>query len=65
MKIKGLKKIGNVPEKVKTKNGNLMETGETIALFKAPDGTKGTYNFFVREGERGRLHGCLFASSGT
>ena len=37
MKIKGLKKHGMRPEKVKTKNG-WMETGETQQMYKAPDG---------------------------
>ena len=63
MKIKGLKRIGEVPEKVKTKSGKMMETGEMVPLFKAKDGCKGTYDFFVREAERGRLHGMLICSS--
>ena len=62
MKIKGLKKIGNVPEKVKTKTGKLIETGEMVNQFKAPDGTTGTHSFFMREVEKGRLHGCLICS---
>ena len=57
MKIKGLKRIGEVPEKVKGKNG------KKVALFKAPDGFKATYDKFVNEAERGRLHGCIIASN--
>ena len=63
MKIKGLKKIGEVPEKVKGKNGKVYETGEMVKLFKAPDGYKNTYKGFIHEAERGRLHGCIIASS--
>ena len=63
MKIRGLKRIGEVPEKVKTKSGNMIETGEMVPLFKAKDGSKGTYDHFVREAERGRLHGLLICSS--
>ena len=63
MKIRGLKKIKDVPEKVTAKNGKTYETGETVPLFKAPDGYKGTYEKFVSEIERGRLHGCLVISS--
>ena len=63
MKIKGLKRIGEVPEKVQGKNGKMYETGEKVPLFKAPDGFKATYEKFVSEAERGRLHGCIRASS--
>ena len=62
MKIKGLKKNGEVPEKIR-KNGKEIETGKTVTIFKAPDGYKTTYKGFIREAERGRLHGCLIASS--
>ncbi len=63
MKIKGLKRIGEVSEKVQGKNGKLYETGEKVPLFKAPDGFKATYEKFVSEAERGHLHGCIIASS--
>jgi Na+-translocating ferredoxin:NAD+ oxidoreductase RnfG subunit len=63
MKIKGLKKCGNVPEVVITKAGKRMETGEMIPQFVAPDGFKGTYRKFVSEVERGRLHGCIVSAS--
>ena len=63
MKIRGLKKCGEVPEKVTAKNGKTYETGETVTVFRAPDGFKGTYKKFVSEAERGRLHGCIIASS--
>ena len=63
MKIKGLKKCGDAPEVVKGKNGKTYETGEKVAMFRAPDGFKGTYNKFVSEAERGRLHGCIITSS--
>lgn len=63
MRIKGLKKIGEVPETVVAKNGKTYETGETTPLFKAPDGYKATYQKFVSEAERGRLHGCVITSS--
>ena len=63
MKLKGLKKIGNKPETVVTKSGNVLETGETVPVFKTPDGYKGTYKQIMREVERGRLHGCMVCSS--
>ena len=63
MRIKGLKKIGEVPEKVKAKSGNLIETGNMVKMFRSPDGAKGTYDFFLREAERGRLHGNIICSS--
>lgn len=63
MKIKGLKKCGEIHEKVKGKNGKYYETGEKFPAFVAPDGFKGTYNKFISEVERGRLHGCIVASS--
>lgn len=63
MKIKGLKRIGDVPEKVKTKSGKVIETGETVPNYKAPDGVTGTYGFFIREAEKGHLHGCLICSN--
>lgn len=63
MKIKGLKRIGEVPEVAISKSGKKYQTGEKVAYFKAPDGFKGTYKKFVNEAERGRLHGCIFASS--
>ena len=59
MKLRGLKKVGTKPEVVKTKSGKLIETGETVAVFAAPDGTRGTMSFFHKEVEKGRLHGCL------
>lgn len=63
MKIKGLKKIGIVPERVKAKNGQWIETGERVKLFIAPDGKRGTYDKFLHDAERGNLHGCIIASS--
>jgi hypothetical protein len=48
MKAKGLKKCGTKPETVKTKSGNILETGEKIPVFRSPDGTKGTMQFFNR-----------------
>ena len=63
MKLRGLKKIGTKPETVRTKSGNVLETGETVAVFRAPDGYKGTYKQIVNEVERGRLHGLLVCSS--
>ena len=63
MTIKGLKKCGMVAEKVKGKNGKVYETGEQIQQYVAPDGFKGTYKRFVKEAERGNLHGCIIASS--
>lgn len=63
MKFKGLKRVGEVNEKVQGKNGKMYETGEKVPLFKAPDGFKGTYDKFISEAERGRLHGCIIASS--
>ncbi len=63
MKIKGLKRAGYVPEKAKSKTGKVYETGEQVPVYKAPDGFKGTYEKFVSEAERGRLHGCIIASS--
>ena len=62
MKFKGLKNTGTKPEVVRSKSGKTYETGETIQMFRAPDGTRGTYKFFLKEAERGRLHGCLIAS---
>jgi hypothetical protein len=63
MKIKGLKKCGVVPEKVTASNGKVYETGENVQVYSAPDGFKATYGKFVKEIERGRLHGCIVASS--
>jgi hypothetical protein len=63
MRIKGLKRIGEVPEKVMSKSGKMYETGEKVPLFRAPDGYKATYEKFVKEAERGRLHGLIIASS--
>lgn len=63
MKIKGLKKVGYVPETATASNGKKYETGEKVPLFKAPDGFKATHEKFVREVECGRLHGCIVASS--
>lgn len=62
MKIKGLKRIGEVPEVAIGKNGKKYQTGEMVNQFRAPDGTKGTHSFFMREAEKGRLHGCLICS---
>ena len=61
MNAKGLKKCGSKPETVKTKSGNILETGNSIPVFRAPDGTKGTMSFFNREFERGHLHGCILS----
>ena len=63
MKIKGLKKVKYIDEKVKASNGKMYATGEKIALFRCPDGYKTTYDGFIKEAERGRLHGCIIASS--
>jgi hypothetical protein len=63
MKIKGLKKKGMVPEVAISKSGKKYQTGENIPFYVAPDGFKGTYNKFLKEIERGRLHGCIVASS--
>lgn len=63
MKLRGLKKVGMKPEKVKTKSGNVLETGEKVAVFRTPDGYKGTYKQIMNEVERGRLHGCIVCSS--
>jgi hypothetical protein len=30
-------------------------------VFKAPDGTQGSYSFFMREARMGHLHGCILA----
>lgn len=27
-------------------------------VYEAPDGTRGTYTYFVWEAKRGKLHGC-------
>lgn len=62
MKIKGLKSAGTKPEVVRSKSGKAYETGEKIQMFRSPDGTKGTYNYFMREAERGRLHGCIITT---
>ena len=59
MKIKGLKSAGTKPEVVRSKSGKTYQTGENVQLYFAPDGTRGTYSFFMREVERGRLHGCV------
>lgn len=61
MKIKGLKKHGMRPEKVKTKNG-WMETGETQQMYKAPDGLIATYERFMKDACMGILHGCIVSS---
>ena len=63
MKIKGLKRKGEVPEVVISKSGNKYQTGEKVPFYVAPDGFKGTYEKFEQEVERGRLHGCIVASS--
>ena len=63
MKIRGLKRIGEIPEVAYSKSGKKFETGEKVPYFKAPDGFKGTYDKFVNEAERGRLHGLIIASS--
>jgi hypothetical protein len=62
MKIQGLKSAGTKPEVVRSKSGKTYETGEKVQMFRAPDGTRGTYKFFLKEAERGRLHGCLISS---
>ena len=59
MEIKGLKNAGTKPEAVRSKSGKTYETGEKVMMFRAPDGTRGSYNYFLREVERGRLHGCI------
>lgn len=59
MKIIGLRFVETKRERVRTKSGKVFETGELINVYSAPDGTTGTYNFFVREASKGRLHGCL------
>ena len=63
MKIRGLKRIGDAPEIAISKSGKKFETGEKVPFFKAPDGFMGTYDKFVSEAERGRLHGLIIASS--
>ena len=62
MKFKGLKSAGTKPEVVRSKSGKRYETGERVQMFRAPDGTRGSYSFFVREVERGRLHGCIVST---
>lgn len=62
MKIKGLKSAGTKPEVVRSKSGKTYQTGEKVQLFCAPDGCRGTYNFFLKEVERGRLHGCIVST---
>jgi len=62
MKIQILKSAGTKPEVVRSKSGKTYQTGERIQMFRAPDGTKGTYSYFMREAERGRLHGCLVST---
>ena len=62
MNIKGLKSAGTKPEAFRSKSGKAFETGEKIQMFLAPDGTRGSYGFFIREAERGRLHGCVVTS---
>jgi hypothetical protein len=47
---------------VRSKSGKTYYTGEKVQMFRAPDGTKGSYSFFVREAERGRLHGCIITT---
>lgn len=59
MKIQNLKSAGTKPEVVRSKSGKTYYTGEKVQMFRAPDGTRGSYSFFVREAERGRLHGCI------
>ena len=62
MNIQGLKSAGTKPEVFRSKSGKVFETGEKIQMFRAPDGTMGSYGFFMREVERGRLHGCVVTS---
>ena len=62
MKIKNLKSAGTKPEVVRSKSGKRYETGERVQMFRAPDGTRGSYSFFVKEVERGRLHGCIVST---
>ena len=62
MKIQGLKSAGTKPEVVRSKSGKKLETGEKVQMFRSPDGVRGTYEFFMREAERGRLHGCIIST---
>ena len=62
MKIKGLKNAGTKPEVVRSKSGKTFQTGEKVQMFRAPDGYRGTYDFFLKEAERGRLHGCIIST---
>lgn len=62
MKILGLKSAGTKPEVVRSKSGKTYETGEKIQMFVAPDGYRGTYKYFLKEAERGRLHGCIVST---
>ena len=62
MQIKNLKSAGTKPEVVRSKSGKMYQTGEKIQMFRAPDGTRGSYPFFIREAERGRLHGCIIST---
>lgn len=63
MEIRGLKNAGTKPEVVRSKSGKTYETGEKIQMFRSPDGTRGSYDYFMREACRGRLHGCIICSS--
>jgi hypothetical protein len=58
MKIIGLNHIGTKNETVRSKSGRVFETGEVIDIYVAPDHTRGSYEYFLSEASRGRLHGC-------
>ncbi len=62
MKIIGLNYIGTKNETVRFKSGRVFETGEVIDIYEAPDYTRGSYEYFLREASRGRLHGCTVVS---
>ena len=59
MKIIGLNYFGTKNETVRSKSGKVFETGELIDIYVAPDNTKGSYEYFLEEVSRGKLHGCI------
>lgn len=37
----------------------IAQEGYSYRAYKSPDGTVGSYSYFVREVARGNLHGCI------
>lgn len=62
MKLIGLNYLGVKNKVARFKSGKTFETGEEVNIYVSPDFTEGSYEFFMREASKGRLHGLIAQS---